>query len=487
MREAFTNEETVACWARRFLAQLSELPASDWPSLLPLPAHGRAALFSQALEWALSQQSNERRVAASVLGELGVVTDAAVERLLKLTKDGESIVREEAAVALGGAREFADQVLPRLVELLGDAEPAVQIAALWAIQDFGNEARACQNILRRIVLDPEHPLREPALDALPWIDSRDETNTRLFMDSLGDARAAVRAAAASSLGVSVPESEQVRSVLARQLVDPEEQVAFFCVWALGRYGQVAEPFAPAVLHRLRTMDWVNHRREELPDGPDLRETLRRLLQPIPDDVLLEDFRLQFFSRVFHADAERAKAWIDSIVEHPWLRKLQRARFPRASTRAKRDQLADRIAAANAKFAFRLWKNPTLGLTPERYRELPGYIKNHLRNTAWRMRQRERSAAASLGVEPAARGPAPDKIVETIELRDTLAGLLADLPAIEATVLRCRFFESLSIAATAQRLGLSESQVKTLIARALSAARKRLTQGAIEPVTFVHDL
>lgn len=138
--------------------------------------------------------------------------------------------------------------------------------------------------------------------------------------------------------------------------------------------------------------------------PVFREALERVLPhtnaPDKNDPDYEDFRLLFLAAVFQPDAAEQARWSEAIVSHRWYLKLQRRRFGHSASAAERNAVRQMVRDAQEKLATRLAKNPTLGLTPERYKELPGFIKNHCRSIAGSlMKQKARrhlqTAAAQL--------------------------------------------------------------------------------------------
>lgn len=67
----------------------------------------------------------------------------------------------------------------------------------------------------------------------------------------------------------------------------------------------------------------------------------------------------------------------------------------------------------------------------------------------------------------------DLNLDRIENREALRPLLAALPERERTVLRLRFFESMTQTQIAERIGVSQMHVSRLLAKALARLRDQL--------------
>lgn len=68
----------------------------------------------------------------------------------------------------------------------------------------------------------------------------------------------------------------------------------------------------------------------------------------------------------------------------------------------------------------------------------------------------------------------DPDLDRIENREALRPLLAELPERERTVLRLRFFESMTQTQIAERVGISQMHVSRLLAKSLARLRDRLS-------------
>jgi RNA polymerase sigma-70 factor (sigma-E family) len=119
---------------------------------------------------------------------------------------------------------------------------------------------------------------------------------------------------------------------------------------------------------------------------------------------------------------------------------------------------------------------------EHWRSIDGNPEGYLRRTiyhlaadrwrrhqAWQLRLRLLRSAGRLGH--------PDEMA-TVDTRDAVLRLLAELPPRQRAVLVLRYFEQLSEAETAEVLGCSVGSVKSAASRGLARLRE-LTQGRPE--------
>jgi RNA polymerase sigma-70 factor (sigma-E family) len=94
-----------------------------------------------------------------------------------------------------------------------------------------------------------------------------------------------------------------------------------------------------------------------------------------------------------------------------------------------------------------------------------------------LRRRPRESVLADGAEPPQPAGTADALAEQIGQRRSLIQALADLPAAQRHVVVLRFLEDLSVAETAELLGISPGTVKSYTARALSSLRVILNDTA----------
>ena len=206
------------------------------------------------------------------------------------------------------------------------------------------------------------------------------------------------------------------------------------------------------------------------------------LVPLADDELFNDFRQRFFHHAFHPEPLADARWIEELVQHPWYLKVQRRRFPNPHNREERYERQAMLEEAQEKFAVRLLRNPTLGLKLEKWQLLPGYIRNHTRNIAWRIRKKHKQSHLQLAgselEQVAVTTDMPNRIVDQELLGELWDFITTKLSEEEAYVALFRWRLGWSLNETASALGLSKSQVMTREKNARAALRSRF--GSDEP-------
>lgn len=112
-------------------------------------------------EWVLPPlirrlEDTDKRVrysAARSIGEMGTSAKLATAALIAATKDTDERVRGYACMALGRLRSGEPNVIAALSRCLTDDSPEVVIAAIHAIEVFGNAARAAIPWLKELAAD----------------------------------------------------------------------------------------------------------------------------------------------------------------------------------------------------------------------------------------------------------------------------------------------------------------------------------------------
>jgi RNA polymerase sigma factor (sigma-70 family) len=95
-----------------------------------------------------------------------------------------------------------------------------------------------------------------------------------------------------------------------------------------------------------------------------------------------------------------------------------------------------------------------------------------------LRRRPPESALAEATEPPATAGAVDSVAEQVGQRRSLIQALTDLPTAQRHVVVLRFLEDLSVAETAELLGISEGTVKSYTSRALSSLRVILNDMAV---------
>jgi len=80
---------------------------------------------------------------------------------------------------------------------------------------------------------------------------------------------------------------------------------------------------------------------------------------------------------------------------------------------------------------------------------------------------------NLGLEPAHPGPGPEQLAATAETAQEIVALMGTLAPMDQSVLTLRFFDGLSIAETAEVLGITPANVKVRQHRSLRKLKESL--------------
>lgn len=109
-----------------------------------------------------------RSSAAFALDQIGPTAEAAIPALVDSLADREAMNNAMQALKDIGAR--ADQVLPVSTQWLCSTNKDVQMAAMWALGQWGTNAQAAVPKVRQFLADPDLGIRLSATNALNRID-----------------------------------------------------------------------------------------------------------------------------------------------------------------------------------------------------------------------------------------------------------------------------------------------------------------------------
>lgn len=287
----------------------------------------------------------------------------------------------------------------------------------------------------------------------------------------------VRALGAVSLLISCVVQPELKSDLfpqLRALVDDPEAivriVAIICAMAID--GSAAD-LLPNVIRMLSKTDEIQPALESLVPDTVAEEFLASIvdrLLPRTNDPEFNDFVRLFIHFAFHPGTRDT---VHTIVAHPWYRRIQSSRL---NAVCKDRRSSDLLDDAAQEFAARLIQDPTLGMKPEKWAELAGYVRNHAGDVAKLIfrRQVRNPSPANLDFEGrlplTTSGRDPSAQAALNEVSEIFSRLLSD---VEKNVVMQWMVKGQTLAETATALGLSVSQVRTNIEGILRKLAERI--------------
>ena len=468
------TDERLLRDARTFIREVAAGQHADRLTFDDWPLERHVALAQVAYEDLAHKESRVRQAAAWVVGALDVHEEKSITRLCRLLRDRVATVRMAAAWACTALGEDAAAVVPHLIGALADKSDGVQFAAAGALKSLGVSARPAVDALIALTVPPHKlRLREQAVGALAEIAPDDPAVRTVLLRELAGPEPKLRLAAACGILDAGADDTVVQDLLESNLESDDPYLVCISAWAVGQLTARDGKATPKLLAAMGRMNWMPVTFSELGHGEavSLRDELEGALGcslPVTDDEEYASFRTLFFRNAFHPSPKADQNWVYAVVNHPWYLKVQRRRFGHPSNAAEREARRMAVRDAQGKFAVRLLKNPTLGVTSERFRELPGFIKQNTRNIAWRFRQKmaKEQEKQSNDVELRADPRANQGSSVSAELKEIIETLL---PKDERDVARYRWVLGETVEGTAAALQLTPSKVKTREAK----ARKRV--------------
>jgi HEAT repeat protein len=170
-----------------------------------------------------SDDSSDRRVAATMLGEYGD-EPAAIDRLVELLKDTNGGVRDasQSALMFLGGRNTVEKVAP----LVGTIDPGLRNAAIDILRKVGDDGI---DVLHRLAVDKNPDIRLFVLDILGTIGNPESVD--VLIGGLTDADPNIRNAAIVSLGLL---GDPKAFTYIKPLIEDEEWIRFSAIEALSQ-------------------------------------------------------------------------------------------------------------------------------------------------------------------------------------------------------------------------------------------------------------
>ncbi len=255
----------------------------------------------------LNSDAGVRRVAATVIGNLGVYAKDALSELKKAVLDSDPDVRRAAATAIGNLGVYAKPALSELVKAaLFDSDSGVRWAAAIAIGNLGVYAKDALPELRKAVLNSDSGVRWAALEVIGELGVYAKDALSELKKAVLDSDPGVRWAAATAIGnLGVYAKPALSELVKAALLDSDPYVRLAATIVIGNLGVYAKDALPelrkAVLNsdagvRLGAMRAIRelgvHAKDALPElkaalldsNAGVRKAAARAIKQIEEDL-----------------------------------------------------------------------------------------------------------------------------------------------------------------------------------------------------------
>jgi len=234
---------------------------------------------------------------------------------------------------------------------------------------------------------------------------------------------------------------------------------------------------------------ADHQHDRVSAGLPFVETLaRRMASTMPHSIdlhdLVQDGVLGLIDAAHRFDESRGikfETFAERRVRGAMIDALRRDAWPRGVRRVRRE-----LESAREELRRELGGEPTLADLARRV----GTDEARLERTIVRINTIESTSplanvdtmdSASLpAVLVPAEPPSPDRLYEQTEVRDRVRAAIALLPPRERRILGMYYFNEVTMKEIGEAIGVNESRVSQLHARAIQRLRKTLAAGEIPP-------
>lgn len=138
-----------------------------------------------------------------------------------------------------------------LINELKAASPERQIAALWALDDYGAKARSAVPEILECATRGETPVRASAINILPHVGGETPEAISCLLEALDESEMELRYAAARALGQYPEHPDRIVGLLTDALIDPSQTVALEAAISLSAFGTHAQSAAEHLVRPLR--------------------------------------------------------------------------------------------------------------------------------------------------------------------------------------------------------------------------------------------
>lgn len=208
--------------------------------------------MQSALQALQTADTNGKRSAAEILGNLGLLAKPAVPALIAATRDADGLLRDRSLSALGYIGVPAAEIVPLLAAALSDPSDHVRHAAMAAIS-FGLPSGAARSIipaLRRLEDDPAPAVKQLAQftrSKLERTNSQAELATTVHALKHGDARH--REYTLQQLAKRGPAAADSLFEVTAQLAHESALIRYLAVQTIAEMGPAARTAADALRAR----------------------------------------------------------------------------------------------------------------------------------------------------------------------------------------------------------------------------------------------
>ena len=202
------------------------------------------------------KDSDVRRAAARVLGEIGPAAKTAVPALIEMVGDADAKVRYAALTALAKIGPASPEVVPAIVKALQDKDQVVRSAALHSLGEIGSGGRAGEVIptIVKHLKDRDWKMREAAACALAEIGPAAAEALPALLEALKTPDDGSH----GWIGNAIWKIRPLKAEAVPELIDiftgRERDDRWEAVWALSRLGAAAKPAEPKLIIAVRE-DW----------------------------------------------------------------------------------------------------------------------------------------------------------------------------------------------------------------------------------------